>query len=463
MSAVELLRILWRRKWVLIATVVMMSLATYFVSRSLQKVYVAESTLLVGDQRDVASDFEAIQSAQVLARTYAELIQSKTIARQVAGALPGDQTAEEILDRMEFKPISDTALVVVSAEGNTPAGAVTLANTYAGEFAEYAQRTLTPQTDSEISVADRASLPSSPVRPRPGLYTAVAFLVALFLGAGLAVLRDRLDTRLGTEEEISAALDLPVLARIPVTSVRRLGQGADEQRFLESFRVLFTNLQFLRPDHTPKAVAITSSGPGEGKSTSAIALARAAAEQVERVLVVEADLRRPSLSQQMTSDEDGQGEKHTETGLAHYLLNACTLEEAVHPTPSKNVFLMPAGAVPPNPGRLLGRGAISRLVEEATAWADFVVIDCPPLSAGADASTLAHSGVELLYVVSHRRTKQSTAIAGVRQLRQIGASLAGLIINEVEPTDDHYYGYYEAAARSGKTVAGVLTGSRENS
>ncbi|MGH3016108.1 MAG: YveK family protein, partial [Gaiellaceae bacterium] len=120
MSADQLLLTLWRRKWIVLLTVVVATAATYVVSRGLPKVYAAEATLFVGNRSDATSDFEAIQSAQVLARTYAELIQSGNVADRVADELPAGDTADEILERTSFRPISDTQLLVVEAEGDSP-------------------------------------------------------------------------------------------------------------------------------------------------------------------------------------------------------------------------------------------------------------------------------------------------------------------------------------------------------
>jgi capsular polysaccharide biosynthesis protein len=221
-SADQLLITLWRRKWIVLLTVLVATVATYVVSRQLPKVYEAQATLFVGNRADAGNDFEAIQSGQVLARTYAELIQSENVAAQVAEALPGDETAAEILDRTSFSPISDTQLLVVSAEGDTPAEAAELANVYAETFVEYADEELAAETNGEVTVADRAQPPAAAVRPRPTLYAAVMFVFALFLGAGLALLRDRLDTRLGSEDDLARELGVPVLARVPSIGRRRL-------------------------------------------------------------------------------------------------------------------------------------------------------------------------------------------------------------------------------------------------
>lgn len=440
MSADQLLITLWRRKWIVVLTVLVATVATYVVSRSLPKVYAAEATLFVGNRSDVGSDFEALQSAQVLARTYAELIQSENVAARVAETLPGEETAGELLERTSFRPVSDTQLLVVAAEGDSPEEAALLANTYAETFSGYVEDELEAQTSGEVTLADAAQPPTAAVRPRPTLYAAVMFVFALFLGAGLALLRDRLDTRLGSEEDLARELGVPILARVPSLARRRLSRSR-EQRFLEAFRVLRTNLAFLSPQQPLTSVLLASATAGEGKSTSSLALARVMAEQGRRVLVIEADLRRPALARMYELSDPAL------KGLTHHLALGWRFEEVVHETSVANVFVMPAGAIPPNPSTLLRPDALQHLLAEATEWADFVIVDSPPLSAGADATILAHAVGTVIFVVNHRRGSRAKVTAAIRQLRQTDASIAGLIVNEIAGGED-YERYYGDAAPS---------------
>jgi succinoglycan biosynthesis transport protein ExoP len=435
MSAGQILLTLWRRKLIVLAVVLIATGATYYVAQSLPKVYSSSATLFVGDRNQAGTDFEAIQSGQVIARTYAELIQSRNVAARVAAELPEAVGPDAVLDRTDFKPVADTQLVVITAEGDSPQEAAELANVYARVFTDYAAANLTARTRSEVSIADPARQPGEPVRPRPVLYSAVMLVFSLLLGAALALLRDRLDARLGDDEEISRTFGLPVLGRIPRA---RAAQRA-QQSFLENFRVLHTNLTFLRPKQPLTSVLVTSAAPAEGKSTTAFELAQVVGEQGKRVVIIEGDLRRPSLTRLM------EVEPEPTTGLTHYLALEWAFGEVVHKTPWSNVYLVPASAVPPNPAALLQPGMIQRLLREASVWADFVIVDSPPLSAGADASILGHEVDGVLFVLNHRLTKRRQAIAAANQLRQARAPLAGIVINEV-PSREDTYAYYGAPA-----------------
>lgn len=454
MQSDQLLITLWRRKWIIVLTVIVATTASYLVSAQLPKVYSARATLFVGDRIGVNNDFEAIQSAQVLAKTYAELIQSRNVATEVAKVLPGDLGAGEILGRMTFRPVRETQLIVLSAEGDSPTAAIELANTYASVFAEYARDQLEAQTNGTVAIADRAQTSGAPIRPQPKLYSAIVLVLSLFLGAGLALLRDRLDTRLRNEDELSAELGVPVLGRVPVVSRRRLGravkQGFSEERFLEAFRVLRTNLAFLSQEPM-SSVVVASSAPSEGKSTCAMALAQVIGEQNSRVVVIEGDLRRPSLAASYGID------RRSVAGVTHYLALGAKFEDVVHETSVPMVYLIPAGAIPPNPSTLLNEQGVEQLVREASAWADFVIVDSPPLSAGADASILAHVIGSVLFVVNRRRSVRAKVLDAVSRLRQAEASIAGFVINEVPGGES--YSYYGDQPHDIGVVPRILTPS----
>jgi capsular exopolysaccharide synthesis family protein len=148
-------------------------------------------------------------------------------------------------------------------------------------------------------------------------------------------------------------------------------------------------------------------------------------------------------------------------GVTHYLALGWRFEEIVRETPVRNVHLIPAGAIPPNPSTLLRPDALQHLIAEASEWADFVIVDSPPLSAGADASILAHAVGAVIFVVNHRRGSRAKVTSAIRQLRQTEASIAGLIVNEMPSLDgyDRYYG--EVAA--GDALPESLTTSRPSS
>ena len=436
MQAAEFLRTLWSGRWIVVATVIIATVATYVISDRAPKVYESSSTLFVGDRGKTLDDFSALQSAQSLTKTYAELIQSENVADRVATELPGAETGAQLLEKLTFRPITETQLIVLTAEANEPRAAALLANRYAERFIDYARTNLSTRTRSEISLVDAAQPPRAPVRPRPLLYSAIMLFVSVFLGIGLALLRAQFDRSLGDDEELGRTLEAPVLIRIPAISSRKLA-GGREDHFLEAFRILRANISFLSPSSPVRSVLITSAEPGEGKTTVSVALARVLGEQGQRVLLIEGDLRRPGLSQAL----DLRGE-HWQ-GLAQYLAQNLSLPEVAHTTTIDNVWLIPAGAMAPAPSVLLQPETLQRLMAQALEWADFVIVDSPPVSAGADSPILANVVGNVLFVANAQRSRRPKVIAAIRALRQAGGHVAGLIVNGVQ--DGGSYSYYDYA------------------
>lgn len=507
MTTEQVLRTIWRRRLYVLLTVLVVTGGAYFVGRLLPDVYSASATLFVGDRdtEEESTTFDALQSQQALAKTYAELIQSRNVAARVAAELAGrleasevvrtrepyllaqgvdreeernslfddlerprdrgsesgttttaaptrpqadplpappagasSLDAQEVLGRMTFEPVTDTQLIVITAEGSTARDAALLANTYGAVFEQYAQSFLGPRTGSNVSMVDVARVPVAPIRPRPALYAGVAFVLSLFLGVGMAFARDRFSRRLGDYEELAEAASLPVLARVPALSERRLS-NAEKQRFREAFRVLRTNLQLLGGTVDRSCLAVTSASAAEGKSTSVLGLARAIAEQGQVVLVIEADLRRPTLAERLDIAP-------TAVGLAHCLAVGTDPEQGVHATDVPGLLLMPAGATPPDPSSLLTPAALGDVLSRVRSMADAILLDTPPVSAGADATILANAAGGVLLVANHRRGTRSRVLRSVKALRQTGSEIVGLLVNEVSAADnDAYYDYYARA------------------
>ena len=455
MTFEELLRIVWRRKWIVIVTTLVATLATYVVSSSLPKVYSADSALIVKAEGTTNTVAEATQVASVLSKTYAELIQRRSVAEEVAARL-GEEDPDELLSKMSFQPVSDTRLLLVTAEGDSPEGAADLANTYGDVFEEIVDERIGETTAGTVAVADEALPPESADRPRPTLYSAGVFVISLFLGIGLAVLRDRLETRLRTDE-LGPALDLPVLARIPVTRVdkHRLLEPSTRGTFLEACRVLRANLEFIESQRRPTSLLVTSPGPGEGKTACSAGLARVIAEQGRRVVLIEGDMREPSLG--------GEEGPVATRGLADLLAFDLPFEEVIEETASENLYLLPAGPLPDNPANLLTPTALERLIAEVSAWSDFVVVDSPPVVAGPDAMLLGRAVSGSVLVVSSRRTERANALAAVDALRRARANLLGVVINEVPESAAPHGTYGRDLAARPRRLTGARGASRRGS
>jgi capsular exopolysaccharide synthesis family protein len=439
------LGVIWRRKWIIIATVLVFAVAAGGISKTLKKVYSAQSTLLVVQPQKGLS-FDTVQATQVVARTYGELLKSANLARRVARRIGGGAKASAIAGAVSVETVPETQLIKLTAEDHAPKRAQAIANAYADEFATYSQTKLTPETKATVTVADRATRPTSPVRPKPTLYAALAALLGLAIGTALAFLRETLDTRLRTLEEIESSFDLPVLSRVP----RRGKSETSIAAFTEAFRVLRTNLQFATPDGPPKTIAITSGDEGEGKTTAVSQLALVTAATGTNVMAVEADLRRPGLQGFFAPDHNGP----LRPGLSNYFLGGAPLEEIIHPTTVPTVEFVPAGPTVPSLSGLLESQRGRTAIDDLAACADLVIFDCPPLGLGADAATVAGRVDGVILVVNMETATEQLVRNSLRQLEAVRARVLGFVLNRDRSVEPVAYGYLEEAAASrGKVLS----------
>ncbi len=433
------LGILWRRRWVVVATFAIFVVFAGVLSKALPKVYSASSTLIVVPNENAAT-FDAVQVAQVTARTYSDVVGAPAIAAQVARQLGGGATTTSVGSAVSVSPVLETQLLRISAEDRNPGKAQLLANTYAATVIQYVRQNLGSTAGANVALAASATRPTAPARPKPTLYVLVAAILGLFVGVGSAFLLERLDTRLRTGDEVREHFDEAILARMP----RRGRTSASLNAFNEAFGLLRTNLRFASPDGSPGLIAVTSARDGEGKTTCVAQMALSIAEVESRVIVVDADFRRPMLQQELMPDTP----EPLRPGLSNYLVDGCSLKEIVHDTGHTNVEIVPTGPLPPNPSAFLESQRVEPALRELAEQADLVLVDCPPLSAGADALTLAGRVDGVIVVVDLDRSNERAVRDVLHQLKAVRAPILGFVLNRDRSAEFAYA--YEYAGQSSR-------------
>lgn len=294
---------------------------------------------------------------------------------------------------------------------------------------------------SNVRILDRAEPPDRPVSPRPVRNLALAILLGLAAGIGIAFLVETLDSTVTTREQIEERLALPFLGIIPRIE---LPAGAKPELAVvkaptssaaECLRTIRTNLLFMSPDKPLKVILVTSSGPGEGKTTTAAALAATMAGGGSRVLLVDADMRRPRVHKVFGIPPAG-------AGLSSLILGEGTLDAAVVHTEVENLDVLPCGPVPPNPAELLHTEGFARLLEEMGRRYDRIVIDSPPAGVVADAVVIGTQVDGTLLVVKGGVTSRDAAERTTRALRNVNAPIFGAVLNDLDLEDQRYGQYY---------------------
>ena len=290
---------------------------------------------------------------------------------------------------------------------------------------------------SNIEVVDAAEVPRSPIRPNRRMNLFIGLLLATVMALGVAIVREASDTRIQTPAAVRTSLGLPFLGMVPYVTKRALKgnslllTGGVPAAYAEAFRALRTNIITSAGGKERRSLLITSAAPGDGKSVVAANLAVAIGRSGNRVLVIDADLRRPVQHELLDCQQ--------RPGLSDVLTGARKPSEAIVATRSSGVWLLPSGTGLSNPSEQLGSQRFRLFLDKLGESFDWVIIDSPPIMAVTDPAVIAHMASGVLFVVNARRTQQKVAQAALDRLETAGASFAGVVLNGVTLERDHYY------------------------
>ena len=287
---------------------------------------------------------------------------------------------------------------------------------------------------SNIRVVDTAEVPKWPILPRRQTDLTTAALSGLVLAIGLVFLFEYFDNRVKSPQELRAHLGLSFLGMVPAidASGQSLVSGGVPPHFAEAIRNVRTNVLFSSADEGVRTIVVTSAGPGEGKSLFSANLSVSLAQAGQRVLHVDADMRRPRVHEIFEFSQ--------EPGLSNLLVGDCKPSEAVRKvTGVPGLAVLPAGMIPPNPAELLGSKRFDEYFATLSEHFDYVVIDSPPVLAVADASILANTASGVVFVVGADQTSRHAARAAIDQLHAVQAHVIGAVLNRVDLEHNPYY------------------------
>lgn len=299
---------------------------------------------------------------------------------------------------------------------------------------------------NNISVVDDAKVPTGPFKPNPRRNALVALVMGLMGGIGLAFLFERLDDTFRRPEELEKLLDLPMLGIVPMALLERGDDravalsGHDDPRsaFAEAYRTVRTALQFSTASGVPRLLTVTSSMPGEGKTTTALSLAIQFAQSGKQTLLIEADLRKPTLHRALGLDN--------RSGLTNYLAGGEVQPvDIALPTHIPRLFAIPSGPMPPNPAELLASARMVELLALAAEKFDQVILDSPPLLGLADALIIGNLCEGTLLTVEVGHTPRAYAQGAVKRLRAARVPLLGAVLTKMDSrsgADGYYRSYY---------------------
>lgn len=286
---------------------------------------------------------------------------------------------------------------------------------------------------SIVEIFDQAEPARKAVRPNKPLNIALGIIVGLAVGIGLAFFIEYLDTSVKTIDDVERALQAPVLGVIPQGVGALLNEGPDSPH-AEAYRVLRTNILFSQKDPKLNTLTVVSAGTGEGKSTTLFNLATIFAQNGSRVLVIDSDLRRPSLHKILKVSNS--------LGLTNFLLKQNTIEEVIQTSQLPTLDFLPSGKLPSSSMGVLSSAQMKELIRDVKRRYDYVFFDSPPIMGVSDASVLASEVDMVLQVIQYRRYPQPMTIRAKQMIEKVGGNLLGIVLNNINMTSDESYYYY---------------------
>lgn len=440
-----------RKRWVtiVVTTLIVVGFAAVWTATQ-TKQYTSTTQFFVSvSGSDNAQLQQGSTFTQERVKSYAELLKTPRALTPVVEELGDGTTTSDLADQLTITTPPETVILDVSVTDTDPAHAQEVAEAIGETFPEVVSQVERPEggeksSPIKVSLVKPASTADVPTSPMPARNLGLGLVLGLLLGIGLAMLRHLLDTTVRTDDDVEEITDEPVIGAVhydPRAGKEPLIVETDPSSpRSEAFRAVRTNLMFVDAANHPRTILLTSSIPGEGKSTTIANLALTLAQSGSSVCLIEADLRRPRLLEYLGLEGAA--------GLTDVLIERAELEDVLQPYGSDRLEVIGAGAIPPNPSELLASDAMSRVLAQVSARFDYVLIDTPPVLPVTDAVVLSTKVDGVIVLVGTTIVRKEQLEATLESINAVDNTLLGLVLNRVGHKTSGgygagYYGYYD--------------------
>jgi capsular exopolysaccharide synthesis family protein len=463
----DYLRVL-RRNWITVVACALIGILGVGAASLLMKPsYQSETKLFVALQSSgsVSELTQGNAFSQARVQSYVKTVTTPTVLQPVIDSLGLKTTPSSLAQSIAATSDTNTVLISISVQNESPVEAAAIAQAVSRSLIDVVNELEKPSQGGsspvKLSIVTPATAPATPSSPNVKLNLIVGLLGGLAAGIGLAALRSILDTRIRGEADLRRVTDTPLLGGVSfdADAVKKplLTQTAPQSPRAESFRQLRTNLQFAHVSHESKTVLMTSSVPGEGKSTTATNLAIALAQAGQNVVLIDADLRRPMIADYLGLERNA--------GLTTALLGKADVEDLLQPWGSDKLYVLASGQIPPNPSELLGSQQMKQLILRLENTFDAVIIDAPPLLPVTDAAVLAQQVGGVVLVVGTQKVRSTDVEKSLAALEMVEADVLGVVLNRlpIKGPDAYAYSYYSYQTLEGASktkTMGEATGSQ---
>lgn len=465
---VELLKMFWRKKFLIILiTILFTGIGYVYTTKFIKPVYTSTTTLVLALSNEKNTSNTTSTAAEVavntkLVSTYSELIKSKKVLSEVVANTGINITEEQLKKEISIKSVSNTSLINISVEDKIPENSSRIANEIANVFTK---KVAEIYNINNVQIVNQAEIPQGPSNINHKKDIAIFGLIGLLLSIIYIVIANMFDTTIKTTEELDDIFGLPILASIPMYGKKPQKDNSKElivdkdpkSPISEVFRTLRANIQFMNTKKKSKVVLVTSTIEGEGKSWVAANLAVTFAQAGKLALLIDADMRKgrqydifnieakPGISNYLSGIINENKEKNENQ------IN--DIENYIQETEIKNLYVIPSGDVPPNPSELLLSHKMRDVIKQLKEQCDVIIIDGTQCDLIADSLVLARLADTTIITTAYKQTKKENLRKVIEKIINVGGKNIGFVLNKVHISEKKYEeSYYYGSTKDKKKL-----------
>lgn len=438
----ELLTYIKEKIWIVgIALVLSVTTSLIYTNVIKQPIYKSSTTyVLISNSNNEGITTSEVTLNEKLIATYKEIIKSRNILEKVINNLSLDMTTQELSRTISVEQVSSSSMIKITVTNEDPEQARNIAQTIGEEFSKEIESLY---KISNLGLVDKALVPTVAANESNKKEMIMINGGALALSLMVVFILFYFDNTVKDQEQVEEKTNLPVLGSVPLLSKKKEDKSKDlivhndpKSPISEGIRTIRTNLQFSNVDTINKKIMITSSMPGEGKSFTSANLATAFAQDGNKVLIVDCDMRKGRVHKIF--------EISNSKGLSNLLIDDIekNYKKYIKKTKIENLEVLPAGIVPPNPSELLNSEANKKLIKILEKQYDYIIFDCVPINGLPDSLIMTNLVNKVMIVCAANVTPTELLQKTKTSLQNVDAEIAGIIVNKTKTTYNKYYGHY---------------------
>ena len=438
----ELLTYIKEKIWIVgIALVLSVTTSLIYTGLIKQPIYKSSTTyVLISDSSNEGITTSEVTLNEKLIATYKEIIKSRNILEKVIDSLKLDMTTQELARSISVEQVSTSSMIKITVSNSDPETAKKIAETIGNEFSKEIESLY---KISNLGLVDKALVPVVASNESNTKEMIMINGGALALSLMIIFMLFYFDNTVKDQEQVEEKTNLPVLGSVPLVSKKKEDKSKDlivhndpKSPISEGIRTIRTNLQFSNVDTVNKKIMITSSMPGEGKSFTSANLATAFAQDGNKVLIVDCDMRKGRVHKIF--------EISNSKGLSNLLIDNIekNYKKYIKKTKIENLEVLPSGTVPPNPSELLNSEANKKLIDILEREYDYIIFDCVPINGLPDSLIMTNLVNKVMIVCAANVTPTELLQKTKTSLQNVDANIAGIIVNKTKTAYNKYYGHY---------------------